>query len=88
MPRPAAGVAGPAQDATHVHRQCFPGLPRHRSRYPAERYTRWALRGLVAALVLALLWLVLAFHLNGQPIFAMLFLVLGAGLGWSSPAAP
>ncbi|WP_111413496.1 maltose ABC transporter permease MalF [Billgrantia lactosivorans] len=57
------------------------GLPRHRSRYPAERYTRWALRGLVAALVLALLWLVLAFHLNGQPIFAMLFLVLGAALG-------
>ncbi|NIC36727.1 maltose ABC transporter permease MalF [Halomonas desiderata] len=57
------------------------GLPRHRSRYPAERYTRWALRGLVAALVLALLWLVLAFHLNGQPIFALLFLVLGAALG-------
>ncbi len=57
------------------------GLPRHRSRYPAERYTRWALRGLVAALVLALLWLVLAFHLNGQPIFAVLFLVLGAALG-------
>ncbi|MFQ3788910.1 maltose ABC transporter permease MalF [Halomonas sp. A29] len=57
------------------------GLPRHRSRYPSERYTRWALRGLVAALVLALLWLVLAFHLNGQPIFAMLFLVLGAALG-------
>lgn len=57
------------------------GLPRHRSRYPAERYTRWALRGLVAALVLALLWLVLAFHLNGQPIFALLFLVLGTALG-------
>ncbi|MCE8033786.1 maltose ABC transporter permease MalF [Billgrantia tianxiuensis] len=57
------------------------GLPRHRSRYPAERYTRWALRGLVAALVLALLWLVLAFHLHGQPIFALLFLVLGAALG-------
>ncbi|QTP56293.1 maltose ABC transporter permease MalF [Billgrantia sulfidoxydans] len=57
------------------------GLPRHRSRYPAERYTRWALRGLVAVLVLALLWLVLAFHLHGQPIFALLFLVLGAALG-------
>nr|WP_269476091.1 maltose ABC transporter permease MalF [Halomonas sp. MCCC 1A13316] len=35
----------------------------------------------MAALVLALLWLVLAFHLNGQPIFALLFLVFGAALG-------
>ncbi|PMR68409.1 maltose ABC transporter permease MalF [Halomonas heilongjiangensis] len=56
------------------------GLPRHRSRYPAERYTRWALRALVATLVLALLWLVLAFHLNGQWMFALLFLVLGASM--------
>ncbi|MDX5378174.1 MAG: maltose ABC transporter permease MalF [Halomonas sp.] len=57
------------------------GLPRHRSRYPAERYSRWALRALVALVVLATLWLVLAFHLHGQPIFALLFLMLGAALG-------
>ncbi|TFH86941.1 maltose ABC transporter permease MalF [Billgrantia azerbaijanica] len=56
------------------------GLPRHRSRYPAERYTRWALRALTAALVLATLWLVVAFHLRGQWMFALLFLVLGASL--------
>ncbi|EWH00424.1 maltose ABC transporter permease MalF [Halomonas sp. BC04] len=56
------------------------GLPRHRSRHVAERYTRWAMRGLVAALVLTLMWLVLAFHLNGQWMFALLFLVLGASL--------
>ena len=56
------------------------GLPRHRSRHVAERYTRWAMRGLMAALVLALMWLVLAFHLNGQWMFALLFLVLGASL--------
>ncbi|XKE44771.1 maltose ABC transporter permease MalF [Halomonas organivorans] len=56
------------------------GLPRHRSRYPAERYTRWAMRGLVGGLVVALLWLVVAFHLRGQWMFALLFLVLGAGL--------
>jgi maltose/maltodextrin transport system permease protein len=57
------------------------GLPRHRSRYPTERYTRWAMRALIGLIVLAALWLVLAFHLNGQPIFALLFLVLGAALG-------
>ncbi|MBB3139437.1 maltose ABC transporter permease MalF [Halomonas organivorans] len=56
------------------------GLPRHRSRYPAERYTRWALRALTASLVLATLWLVVAFHLRGQWMFALLFLVLGASL--------
>ncbi|MDI5935393.1 maltose ABC transporter permease MalF [Halomonas kalidii] len=56
------------------------GLPRHRSRHLGERYTRWALRALVATLVLALLWLVLAFHLNGQWMFALLFLVLGASM--------
>lgn len=57
------------------------GLPRHRSRHLAERYTRWALRGVIAALVIALLWLVLAFHLNGQWMFALLFLLLGGSLG-------
>ncbi|GAA0564710.1 maltose ABC transporter permease MalF [Halomonas salifodinae] len=56
------------------------GLPRHRSRYPTERYTRWAGRALMAAIVIALMWLVLAFHLNGQWMFALLFLVLGASL--------
>lgn len=57
------------------------GLPRHRSRHLAERYTRWALRGTIAVMVIALLWLVLAFHLNGQWMFALLFLVLGTSLG-------
>ncbi len=56
------------------------GLPRHRSRYPAERYTRWALRTLTVLLVLATLWLVVAFHLRGQWMFALLLLVLGAFL--------
>ncbi|MFY0989724.1 maltose ABC transporter permease MalF [Halomonas sp. C05BenzN] len=56
------------------------GLPRHRSRHPTERYTRWAGRALVATLVLAMLWLVLAFHLNGQWMFALLFLVLGTAM--------
>lgn len=56
------------------------GLPRHRSRYPAERYTRWALRALTVALVFATLWLVVAFHLRGQWMFALLFLVLGTSL--------
>ncbi|MDI5891024.1 maltose ABC transporter permease MalF [Halomonas rhizosphaerae] len=56
------------------------GLPRHRSRYPAERYTRWALRALTVLLVLATLWLVVAFHLRGQWMFSLLFLVLGASL--------
>ncbi|QTF91940.1 maltose ABC transporter permease MalF [Halomonas sp. BM-2019] len=54
------------------------GLPRHRSRHPTERYARWAGRTLIAALVIALMWLVLAFHLNGQWMFALLFLVLGS----------
>ena len=49
------------------------GLPRHRSRHLTERYTRWAMRGVIAVLVIALLWLVLAFHLNGQWMFALLF---------------
>ncbi|WKD29867.1 maltose ABC transporter permease MalF [Halomonas sp. KG2] len=57
------------------------GLPRHRSRHLTERYTRWALRCIIATLVIALLWLVVAFHLNGQWMFALLFLVLGASLG-------
>ncbi|MFC7367307.1 maltose ABC transporter permease MalF [Vreelandella zhaodongensis] len=57
------------------------GLPRHRSRHLTERYTRWALRCAIAFMVIALLWLVLAFHLNGQWMFALLFLVLGASLG-------
>ena len=35
---------------------------------------------LVAALVVSLLWLVVAFHLRGQWMFALLFLVLGASL--------
>ncbi|EPC01845.1 maltose transporter membrane protein [Litchfieldella anticariensis FP35 = DSM 16096] len=56
------------------------GLPRHRSRYPAERYTRWTMRALMAVLVLSTLWLVVAFHLRGQWMFALLFLVLGASL--------
>ena len=56
------------------------GLPRHRSRHLTERYTRWALRCIIATLI-ALLWLVVAFHLNGQWMFALLFLVLGASLG-------
>lgn len=56
------------------------GLPRHRSRHLAERYTRWTLRCLIAVLVIALLWLVLAFHLNGQWMFALLFSVLGGSL--------
>ncbi|MBF8222785.1 maltose ABC transporter permease MalF [Halomonas sp. 328] len=56
------------------------GLPRHRSRHPTERYGRWAGRALVATLVVSLLWLVLAFHLNGQWMFALLFLVLGSSL--------
>ncbi|MDN3521775.1 maltose ABC transporter permease MalF [Halomonas ramblicola] len=56
------------------------GLPRHRSRHLGERYSRWAARALVAALVISLMWLVLAFHLNGQWMFALLFLVLGASL--------
>ncbi|MFC3282902.1 maltose ABC transporter permease MalF [Litchfieldella rifensis] len=56
------------------------GLPRHRSRYLAERYTRWAMRALMAVLVLSTLWLVVAFHLRGQWMFALLFLVLGASL--------
>ncbi|GHE21560.1 maltose ABC transporter permease MalF [Halomonas urumqiensis] len=56
------------------------GLPRHRSRHLRERYTRWAARALVAALVLALMWLVIAFHLNGQWMFSLLFLVLGSAL--------
>ncbi len=42
------------------------GLPRHRSRSLAERYRRWISRALVAALVVSLLWLVVAFHLRGQ----------------------
>ena len=57
------------------------GLPRHRSRHLTERYTRWAMRGVIAVLVIALLWLVLAFHLNGQWMFALLFLLLGGSLG-------
>lgn len=57
------------------------GLPRHRSRHLTERYTRWALRCIIATLVIALLWLVVAFHLNGQWMFALLFLVLGTSLG-------
>ncbi|RTQ99903.1 maltose ABC transporter permease MalF [Halomonas nitroreducens] len=61
-------------------REASRGLPRHRSRYPAERYTRWMLRALTALLVLATLWLVMAFHLRGQWMFALLFLVLGASL--------
>ncbi len=56
------------------------GLPRHRSRSLAERYRRWISRALVAALVVSLLWLVVAFHLRGQWMFALLFLVLGASL--------
>lgn len=56
------------------------GLPRHRSRHLGERYARWAARALVAALVVGLMWLVVAFHLNGQWMFALLFLVLGAAL--------
>lgn len=56
------------------------GLPRHRSRHHTERYTRWALRCVIATLVIALLWLVMAFHLNGQWMFALLFLVLGGSL--------
>ncbi|MBT2788430.1 MULTISPECIES: maltose ABC transporter permease MalF [unclassified Halomonas] len=56
------------------------GLPRHRSRHLSERYTRWALRCVIAVLVIALLWLVMAFHLNGQWMFALLFLVLGGSL--------
>ncbi|WP_438887180.1 hypothetical protein, partial [Bacillus cereus group sp. Bce037] len=47
---------------------------------PTERYGRWAGRALVATLVVSLLWLVLAFHLNGQWMFALLFLVLGSSL--------
>ncbi|MDT8894508.1 maltose ABC transporter permease MalF [Halomonas sp. I1] len=56
------------------------GLPRHRSRSIAERYRRWVSRALVAVLVVSLLWLVVAFHLRGQWMFALLFLVLGASL--------
>ena len=56
------------------------GLPRHRSRHLSERYTRWALRCVIAVVVIALLWLVIAFHLNGQWMFALLFLVLGGSL--------
>jgi maltose/maltodextrin transport system permease protein len=56
------------------------GLPRHRSRHPTERYSRWAGRALIATLVIALMWLVLAFHLNGQWMFALLFLVLGTAM--------
>lgn len=57
------------------------GLPRHRSRHFTERYTRWAMRGVIALMLIALFWLVLAFHLNGQWMFALLFLVLGGSLG-------
>jgi maltose/maltodextrin transport system permease protein len=56
------------------------GLPRHRSRAPAERYRRWAMRALTALLVLGTLWLVVAFQLRGQWMFSLLFLVLGASL--------
>jgi len=57
------------------------GLPRHRSRHLTERYTRWALRSVIGLIVLALLWLVMAFYLHGQWMFALLFLLLGASLG-------
>ncbi|MDR5874692.1 maltose ABC transporter permease MalF [Vreelandella gomseomensis] len=57
------------------------GLPRHRSRHVTERYTRWAMRSVTGLIVLALLWLVMAFYLHGQWVFALLFLVLGASLG-------
>ena len=72
------------------------GLPRHRSRHLTERYTRWAMRGVIAVLVIALLWLVLAFHLNGQWMFALLFLLhirlaeggrLGRGARHAPPAS-
>ncbi|MDF9434194.1 maltose ABC transporter permease MalF [Chromohalobacter israelensis] len=56
------------------------GLPRHRSRHTGERYSRWAMRALMALLTLALLWLVVGFYLNGQWMFALLFLVLDAAL--------
>ena len=57
------------------------GLPRHRSRHVAERYSRWAMRSLIGLMVLALLWLVMAFYMHGQWVFALLFLVLGTSLG-------
>ena len=53
------------------------GLPRHRSRDLRERYSRWTMRALLVVLILATLWLVAAFHLQGQWMFALLFLVLG-----------
>ncbi len=70
-----------SQDIFHVYHECFAGLappplpPCGRTLFPLGNAQ------LDRLMVLALLWLVMAFYMHGQWVFALLFLVLGTSLG-------